>query len=83
MMRQFQFADRQLITNPDFSVGAVLTLALAIGANAFSIINAVLLPLPYPHADRIVVLYESSGPGQDHSFAALPSNFPANHKQSL
>lgn len=76
-MNHFRFALRQLIKNPAFSAVAILTLALGIGANTaiFSIINAVLLrPLPYPNADRIMVLNESSGPGQDYS-VALPDYF--------
>src|SRR5438477_2177204 len=76
-MNHFRFALRQLIKNPAFSAVAIATLALGIGANTaiFSIVNAVLLrPLPYPDADRIMVLNESSGPGQDYS-VALPDYF--------
>ena len=73
-MNHIRFALRLFIKNPAFSAVAVLTLALGIGANTaiFSIINAVLLrPLPYPDADRIMVLNESAGPGQDFA-VALP-----------
>src|SRR5437016_4234072 len=76
-MSNIRFALRQVIKNPAFSAVAVITLALGIGANTaiFSIVNAVLLrPLPYPDADRIMVLNESSGPGQDYS-VALPDYF--------
>src|ERR1700756_5793842 len=76
-MNDLKFALRQLVNNPAFSAIAILTLALGIGANTaiFSIVNAVLLrPLPYPDADRIMVLNESSGPGQDYS-VALPDYF--------
>jgi len=76
-MNQIRFALRQLINNPAFSAVAIATLALGIGANTaiFSIVNAVLLrPLPYPNAERIMVLNESSGPGQDYA-VALPDYF--------
>src|SRR5213083_654573 len=76
-MSNLRLALRQLIKNPAFTAIAVATLALGIGANTaiFSIINSVLLrPLPYPNADRIMVLNESSGPGQDFS-VALPDYF--------
>jgi putative ABC transport system permease protein len=76
-MSNLRLAFRQLIKNPAFSAVAIITLALGIGANTaiFSIVNAVLLrPLPYPNADRIMVLSESSGPGQDFS-VALPDYF--------
>src|SRR5262245_60556619 len=77
MLHDLRFAFRQLSKNPAFSAVAILTLALGIGANTaiFSIVNAVLLrPLPYPDANRIMVLNESSGPGQDYS-VALPDYF--------
>jgi predicted permease len=54
-----RLATRSLRRTPAFTVTAIVTLALGIGATSaiFSVINAALLkPLPYPQADRIVVL---------------------------
>src|SRR5580704_3324102 len=61
MLSDFRFALRQFLKTPGFSAIAVVTLALAIGANVaiFSAIDAVLLhPLPYPEPDRLVYVGE-------------------------
>lgn len=57
VMRDARHAVRMIRTKPGFSVAALLSLALGIGANTaiFSILNAVLIrPLPYPRSDVLV-----------------------------
>jgi putative ABC transport system permease protein len=60
------YAFRALARHRAFAIVAVVTLALAIGANAsmFGVVNAVLLrPLPFPDADRLVRVYTTmTGP---------------------
>lgn len=61
-MNDLRYAFRLLLKSPAFSAVAILTLALGIGANTaiFSVVEGTLLrPLPFPHADQLVRLYEA------------------------
>jgi predicted permease len=64
LLQDLRFAARGLLRRPAFTVVAALTLALGIGANTaiFSVVNALLIrPLPYPNADRMVMIYGTQG----------------------
>src|SRR2546426_2080537 len=69
---------RTLRKNPGFTVVAVLTLALGIGANTaiFSVINSVLLQaLPYHDPDSLVMVWESNSQHPNPHNTVSPPNF--------
>jgi len=79
LLKDVTYAWRTLRSNPAFSLTAIITLALGIGASTaiFSVVNAVLLrPLPYADADRLTLIWGDMVKRDVKDFPFPPGDLP-------
>ncbi|HEV2383345.1 MAG TPA: ABC transporter permease [Terriglobia bacterium] len=85
LLNDLRYGLRTLGRSPGFTIVAVITLALGIGANTtiFSVINTTLLkPLPFPDSERLVLVWETFGKGPDNQNIVSAPNFWDFQRQS-
>jgi putative ABC transport system permease protein len=78
LWQDLRYGARMLLKKPGFTLIAVITLGLGIGANTaiFSVVNGVLLRrLPYLDADRVMTLWQQNNKSGEMEGGASPGNF--------
>ncbi len=83
--KDLRFAIRRLLRTPAFTITALITLALCLGANIaiFTVVDAVLLrPLPFPEPERLMTVVNSyPGAGYPHAGPSIPNYFA--HREAI
>src|SRR5450631_859 len=78
LLNDLKYASRTLRKSPAFTLSAILALGVGIGANSamFSAINGILLrPLPFPHSERLVNVWETNLKRNLPKLVAAPGNY--------